>query len=146
MLPLMCVSDCAMAALNTNQKGWLLLLVPGMKVGDLLGTLWLYDGHGQLLSQDLHWFKVLGFLSFILFPHLSLLLRAEVNPACQGMLSPLLKTPLHSMWEMFGNSCRARLVLSPGVAVSALGQAKWGSVLCLFIICSMLTGLRTAQM
>lgn len=28
-----------------------------MKVGDLLGTLWLYDGHGQLLSQGLHGFN-----------------------------------------------------------------------------------------
>lgn len=54
----------------------------------------LYDGCGQSLSQGFHWFKVLGFLSFILFPHPSLLLRAEVNPACQGMLSPLLKTLL----------------------------------------------------
>lgn len=115
-------------ALNTSQKGWLLLLVPGMKVGDLLGTLWLYDGHGQLLSQDLHWFKVLGFLSFILFPHPLLLLRTEVNPACQGMLSSLLKTSLHSMWEMLGNFCRAGLVVGPGVAVSALGQAEWGPI------------------
>lgn len=81
-----------------------------------------------------------------LIPHPSLLLRAEVNPACQGMLSPLLKTSLYSMWEMLGNFCRAVLVVGPGVAVSALGQAEWGSVLCLCIICSMLAGLRTAQM
>lgn len=52
-------------ALNTNQKA-VLFAVPGMKVGDLLGALWLYDRHGQSLSQG-----DLAFSFHLVPPHLT---------------------------------------------------------------------------